>query len=305
MKKLCAFIVCCLLVLPCWGMDSIMGGFSASKAPYASATYYSPLQGVRWDSSAYKSEQSISSAGTLGSLNIELSGDSGGVLTFRYYVNGVVQDGANDPVVVISSPDTSGSDTTHTVSVSAGDLVALQCVADGDVSSQVYTRTTMVFSSTTAKESNLMGGSTSGISNSTTEYGMLWGMTGWDSSIGVWGYTVISCDATLKKLYVTLNGSPGTSKSYTFTLYVNGNPTTLTCTISDGDTTGSDVSHTVDVQPGDYVYLEAVPSGTPTSRYAHYSVTFEADTDGESLLSQATVSDFNGSSSRAELIPPR
>lgn len=72
---------------------------------------------------------------------------------------------------------------------------------------------------------------------------------------------------TISKLRVLLDGAPGAAKSYTFTLYVNGSASALTCAVSGAvDTSAEDITNSVSVSAGDALSLQCVPAGTPTAR---------------------------------------
>ena len=79
----------------------------------------------------------------------------------------------------------------------------------------------------------------------------------------------VPVDGTFRNLAVRLNLAPGSGgDNYKFTLRVNGNPTTLTCTITNAELRCEDVDlgHAVSVSAGDLIALESDPGGTPTSR---------------------------------------
>ena len=73
---------------------------------------------------------------------------------------------------------------------------------------------------------------------------------------------------TIDNLVVTIP-APGAGKSYAFTLRVNGVDSSLTCTISDANTTARDTTNSVSVTAGDLVTLKCVPSGTPAATGAN------------------------------------
>lgn len=70
-----------------------------------------------------------------------------------------------------------------------------------------------------------------------------------------------------KKLYVTTDNNPGTSKSYTHALRVNAASSALTCTRTGNSsaTNCSDTTHTVTLTQGNLVAFLFSPSGTPTA----------------------------------------
>jgi hypothetical protein len=70
----------------------------------------------------------------------------------------------------------------------------------------------------------------------------------------------------ISNFYVVLDVSPGSGKSYTFVVRKNGVDTSITCTISDTNTTGSDLTHSVSFTAGDYISICVIPSaGSPTA----------------------------------------
>ncbi|MGD1118325.1 MAG: hypothetical protein ABR886_02420 [Dehalococcoidales bacterium] len=80
---------------------------------------------------------------------------------------------------------------------------------------------------------------------------------------------------TLSNFYVTLNGSPGTNHWYTFVVRKNGADTTVTCTISGTNTTGSDLTHSVSFTAGDYISIMSTPSAAnPTARQMLWTAQF-------------------------------
>lgn len=103
---------------------------------------------------------------------------------------------------------------------------------------------------------------------------------------------VIPTAGTLRKLRIKLVDSagaavsPGTGKSYTFTLRVDGVDTTLTLTLSDAQTGGSNTSSlsAVTVAAGDRVTVKAAWANTPTNVYVKWNVEFESNTAKESIV---------------------
>ena len=81
----------------------------------------------------------------------------------------------------------------------------------------------------------------------------------------------------LSDLYVRLEGSPGGSTSYTFTIRKGGLDTGLTCTISGSATSCSDTdpAHAVTFSAGDLISVRAVPSAAnPTARSMRWTAKF-------------------------------
>ena len=97
---------------------------------------------------------------------------------------------------------------------------------------------------------------------------------------------VVSTPGLLRSLYVELNGAPGEGTSYTFAVMKNGVAQSLSVTISNLDTTGSDVDagHEVSLAVGDTIQLRITPSGTPTARRPRWAVVYEGTIACESLI---------------------
>lgn len=87
---------------------------------------------------------------------------------------------------------------------------------------------------------------------------------------------VVATAGTFRNLGINLPTAPGSGKSVTFNLMVNGSASALTVTISDTATSGEDTTHDVSVSAGDYVSWQAVPSGTPTVSAPSFTMEFES-----------------------------
>jgi len=99
------------------------------------------------------------------------------------------------------------------------------------------------------------------------------------------GYQMVAADGYLKELRVITNIAPGLGKSYTFTVYLNEVITPLAVRISGAvDTSGSDMTDTVLVKPGDRIYLYVTMAGVPVAPLAIWSSIFESINPKESLI---------------------
>jgi hypothetical protein len=84
---------------------------------------------------------------------------------------------------------------------------------------------------------------------------------------------------TVSNLYIRLDGSPGSSGSYTFTVRKNGADTTLGCMIPESATSCSDTdaAHSVSFNAGDLLAIKAVPTSSPSGRGMRWSAKFAPD----------------------------
>lgn len=76
----------------------------------------------------------------------------------------------------------------------------------------------------------------------------------------IWGIAPIA--GHLKNLYISSSAAPGASQSYTFTLRINTNGQTLTCSISGAATTCNDTSHSVAIAAGQTYDFQVVTSAS-------------------------------------------
>ena len=152
-----------------------------------------------------------------------------------------------------------------------------------------------------ANSTVIQSGDDDALSASATNYHPVFGAT--DSFTG-WVTTeanvrdILSPAGTLSKLYIQLTGTPGTGQSYIFTVYQNGSPTSLACTVADTATTCNDTAHSVTITAGDQMSLESVPVSTPTARKAIWTLDFNSTTSGETpwgfTNTQSADTNYNG-----------
>lgn len=257
-------------------------------SPSTSSTTYNFLNGRAITSQTSESvrNQVVSSGGTFSNLRISLGAapGSGKSYTFRLRVNG----SNTNIVVTISDTDTTGVDSSNTATVSAGDIVSFSCTPSGTPTAASSVRFCIQFSGSTEKESLLIGGTGSNSHSSGGPYysNAVSAYSG-ASETGVADEdSVIAVSGTIKNLYVAMSTAPGSGKSRTFTLMVNGSASSLSCTVSDTSTLANNTSDTVSVSAGDKISIKDTTSGSPTSTSGiKTSLTLVADVDGQFNIS--------------------
>lgn len=129
----------------------------------------------------------------------------------------------------------------------------------------------------------LLGNAKAFLSAYSTRYASLMGGYTWESS-NSYARQIVGTPGTIRNLRVNLTAAPGSGKSRTFTLLKNDVEQSLTVTISDTATQGSDTAHDVSVSAGDRLAIKAVPTNTPASCYADCTTQFEGSVTDESLI---------------------
>lgn len=252
----------------------IIGG---GNLTYAVGTYYTtPFGGCAWDANEDRRRAIASPPGRLMNFRVEVDMAPGGgdSYTFTIMKNGAAQSLA----VTISGADTSGEDTTHEVTLAAGDYVTLRSTYSGSPGHPTP-RWSLHFVPHTANNYWL-----SGIVHCNTgfaAYGNLYGC-GNDSSTRGDEEAPMPVAGTVSDLYVRLNLDPGTAPdTYRWTMEKNGVGAFFADVVAD-DITGSNTSDTESYAAGDRISLECTPINVPTiSSWGAYGVTFVPDTAGK------------------------
>lgn len=262
--------------------------FNCNTSQTTSVDRYAPIyaMGASMFATGSGSGQSVMScAGTLKNLYIshDTAAGTGNSRTWTVYKNGA----DTGLTVTIADPATSGNDTVNTVSVVAGDTVSLHQTANTTTTGTGTIRATLMFSAA-ANTSAVFANTNNNLSNSVTSYLPLQGQ-GNDTTAGGNVEGVIPTGGTIRNAYGVLGGTPGSGKSYTFTLVVNGVDSALTFSVSGTGTTGNDTANSVSVSAGDRVYWKIVPSGTPSARAPTIGAEFDPTTNGESIHTYGTA----------------
>lgn len=254
----------------------------ASNSPSNTTTQYTnPLgHGATFDTEASQS-MIVATGGSFSNLRAVLAAAPGvgksWTITLR--VNG----SSSALTVAISGASTDVSDIAHSVSVSPGDVIALQFTPAGTPAVGSLPSVSLQFDSTTPGAS--MYGSGSNNVLAITRNNPLFGgntSTNWSEES-----SVNAVEGDLTALYVSLDGAPGTG-SYTFAIEKNGTlqdgsggtvDTRVTIT---GAGTAGNTSFTLPCTPGDLFRIRGTPSSPGTTRRPRYGVALISDTPGVS-----------------------
>lgn len=221
-------------------------------------------------------EQVISSAGALSYLTINAPGSTDAHVVL--YKNGTAT-----TLEVALSGDSYGRDSTHSVSVSASDRIALAWVG-GTFSSLEWS----VKFTSSAPNCALILGKLDSVA--ATSYGLpnqsYSGETAYASAYGV-----IPCGGVIEDLYVHYcSQSDDFIASYarTVTLMINGVETDLSVTVAGLSMDNSDTAHQIEVNVGDTIAMKCVVVGGSSISYSPddptWGMLFTPDNNGESFI---------------------
>ncbi len=261
-------------------MEQVLIGGNSLNLDSAN-TAYSTINGESpWNTVKEYMYQVVSPPGTLSNLHIELSAAPGAGTSYIFTI--LKNDVATAITVTVADAATSGQDDVNTAAVVEGDYLCLRCVPSAGPPAAAYARWTSKFTGTNAKESAIFGVAASP-SKVTARYFSPSSSYRYASSTQNNVCQVDSPPGKIRDLIVKLSNAPG-SGSYTLTLYVNAVISTLTVSIADPNTTGSDTVNEVAVVAGDRLEMKFVPIGSPANviTTTSWGMTFVATTDGES-----------------------
>lgn len=259
---------------------------STSATNYSAATSYS----LSWDATESAQRSVVPTTGTLKNIRVRLgtAPGTGRSWTFTYYKNG-----STDTAVACTISDTATTcSNSNTASFTAGDTVSIKSVPSGTPTSPGTLQLSADYETTGDDQILLASTRAITLGTAATTYLSVMGSN-------VPGTTLANLDqvvpaaGTISRIFIELNNSPGSGKSYAFTLLKNGSTTALTCTVSDTGTTCNDTGNSVSFAAGDTIALQSVPSGTPTARTARIGLNWNPTTDGEAIYMAASGSAMN------------
>lgn len=228
-----------------------------------SQTQYMQAYGshVTWETAGGNAYQIIPAAGTLSRMYVLTSAAPGANgLTLSLYRNG-----SAEALSVALTTEASGLDTTHSISVSAGDKVCIQSVSGAITNSRIAV--SMVFTPTTQGQIACLGGSDDPPGTGENIYPIAAGST-WNSSTNA-RRQLTAQDITLKNFYVSLWTGPGTGNTITITIRDDGVATPLSIEFTGSTATGSDAD-TVNIAAGSLIDISCTITGTPPSEFVYW-----------------------------------
>ncbi len=262
----------------------VLGG--GLYVPDAASTTYNPLHGqLDWAAVALR-YQVVPCAGKFSDLYVVTQGDPGAgkSRTLSLYVNGAT----SALTATIGSGTISAEDTTHEVSVSAGDLVAMEHVPAGTPSVQAV-QWVVLFTPTTTGQSIVLGCTSPDflgeLNSGATEYASIACGGVRLNNVDIWRQPIPTGGKfSHAQLDLSAAPDPGGSDGYRFTLQVNGLDSALVVSITGDNTTGSATTD-VSISAGDTCQWKIEPIGTPAAEpNARWGLVWVPTTSGEAIV---------------------
>ena len=286
MKKLLTFILCVFLTNSAFAGDQVLFGGTESDTSHGDNVFLVPNSSESSGSNERQRKFIVAADGNIKNLFVELRVAPGGGedRTFTLSVDG----SPTALTVTFGAADTSQSDTSNPVAVTAGQTISLKHTTVSGSPAATHIDWSIVFDSTTTAET-ILGGNTGSndLHQTSTRYFPSSGMGNQSFSNQSIGSMVCPTSGTISDLYVELENDPNPG-NYTFTMTKDTGggfgDQSLTTAITSGNTTNNDTSNSFTVNAGDLITLKIAPDTNPTVGEMRYGIKFTTDNDGEFVI---------------------
>jgi hypothetical protein len=221
----------------------------------------------------------IPTNGTLSKMYVRLGAAPGALSSYTIVpmVNNAAF--ASISVSISGAATTTGNDTAHSGSVTAGQTLSVRFTPATAPASPVNQGWSLLFTPTIDGESFYGFGSTVNLSTSATQFdGLLSnGANSYSATANQWSRPGAF---TITGIYVRLSAAPGASTSRTIAIYnsTGGAATAATVTISGTNTTGNTTGVSVTPAASDKISIQSTLTGTPAASQLHYGVLVYSNT---------------------------
>lgn len=291
-----AMVMFACLSVPAWPMKQKLLGAPAGATTSVSATRYVLLYSPKTLSSVEFTDV-VPTAGTFRKLYVRLSGDpdSGGsangyTFTVRTATGaGSMADTSLTVQILSSTSNFRNSDTSHEVTVSAGDRIDMSIVpTTPNPANAVRFSFIVEFESSTANETILLGDSMgSSIGTVTPIYIPVGGQQNPNATENQ-TYTIFPCAGTITQFYGRLVTAPGSGYTRTASLSCNGTGSCTGGTALNWANVSGNQNHSQDISisAGDVVDVAWTYTGgvSPASGSGFVGIIFKPTTDGQFVI---------------------
>jgi hypothetical protein len=250
-------------------VSTILGSTRGTTMSNTATEYHGIQENAAGNATRSNKDQVIPTGGTIRDLYVETDGAPGATKSydFTFILNGVDQ----TLTCQISGTNTECNDTTHTVTVVAGDLVSMKSVPTNTPTAKIA-RWGFKWAPTTDGESLILGSSGSAMNTAgSVRYLPVSGTS------QTWGATEANMTnlfpaVVLKKFFVNLVTAPGGAASYTFKTRKNTADGSLSVVISGANTTGSDTTNSDTLVATDKVAISSLSASVPASSVPRWGI---------------------------------
>lgn len=224
----------------------------------------------------------VADPGIFSNFRVNLSGSPGAgtSYTLTFYLNGATTLLA----VTISDNSTTNVDTTHKISVVAGDLVTIQVTDSAGAPTARTASWALNFTPRTSGDTILM----TDTSLTNADFAAFYTGEGSARNTENLVQIIMPCAGTLKNFYGALTVAPGAAasgKSWTVTMRKNGvnagSPGNMAITFLETATTGNDTTNTVAVAAGDLISFSMASANGPAGTSMQGGVVFVPSIPGQ------------------------
>jgi hypothetical protein len=246
----------------------LLGAAHTTTGLSTSASSFATLPGASNSAASWSATEALQefvcpTAGTINNLYVITDTAAGSA---KSYAIALVKNGTASSLsaTVTGTSTKTANDTTHSVSVAAGDTLSIIATPTSTPTVGRYSWG-FEFTPTNPGESITGFGSGNAPSVSATQYELplSLGNNGWNSTESSRQLSIGTC--TVTALYALLGTAPGSGKSRSITLRQNAANTTATTTISNTNVSGNITGVGVGLAQTDLISLQASESGTPAA----------------------------------------
>ncbi len=283
MNKLVIILLLTVLVVPLEVMavsHPVFGPKTTALRTTAGTRFLPLFGGALNDTNTFR--MNVAVGGTVSDLTAQVTNapGSGNSYVVSLYKNGSV----TGLTCTIADAATSCTDTTNSVAVVTGDDLNWSAQTVGTTGSSQITIAGAFEAHSTAD--GLIGGVTGATTNTDGYYGLMGGSASTtESAVSMIAPTAFVLD----QLFCRVSNAPAAGNTFAYTVYHNGSPTSLGCSIADTNTSANDLTDSVSVAAGDTVSVFFDASGSPTARYQTWSMRVQPTTAGEYPLMSTSV----------------
>lgn len=271
--------------------------FRQDTIAVSSGTRYMHLYASDWENTIDIVGQVMSAAGVISNVHLELGTAPGG--TAQWTITLMKNEVATAITFTITGSATTGSDTTHSVTIAAADVLAWKIQNTvGTPASSLFNNWYFEIAPITPGVTQL--GGLRSWNNSASKYGSPSNLNGGFAVAGGEEYQAFHVVPTAGNFIATYGYQVGATTTATgFTLLLNKNgvdqdgtggtvDTRVSLSFQNAKGTGGG-TYSLPVVAGDIVYMKATVVGTPGTKPVSYSVAFQATNSSEYVIGIASM----------------